>query len=403
MKICLVSREYPDELRGGIGSYTAGMAKALAQAGHEIHVVARSPERARVYEDGGVRVHKIAPRALRIPILGRYLANLLYSAALDRYLVRLARTHAIEIVEAPDFGAEAFFYALRPRRPTALAVRLHTPLKIVQAVNGVAPGALGRRLIATVERMERSAILRSDAVSCPSRALTSLCRAQLALGDRDIRIYPNPVDTGYFCPLPEDDGAAREKTVLYAGQLTPRKGVDVFSQVIPLVLRDHPDATFLLVGADRGPGGPGAMAERILTGLGPRARARVRFLGEQRWDMLRDLYRRASVCVFPSRFENFPQVCLEAMACGAPVVGSACGGMAEIIEDGVSGLLARPGDAGAIGEHISRCLWRDPREMRAAARRRVLEIASLPVVADLALDFYGSLQHKQRGRAGRIL
>jgi len=389
MKICLVSQEYPDEIRGGIGSYTAGMAKALAGSGNEVHVLARSLDKPGTYRDGEVVIHKIAPGLLRHAWVRRYFGNLVHSVCVAIRLNRLIRDVGIQVVEVPEFAAEGFIYSLQPFRPAPLTVRLHTPLKIVDQVNNTQHSWGGRIYIGFLCWMERTGILRADAVTSPSFAMAEACRATLRLGKLPIHVFPNPVDTEYFTPGGERaSGDALPPTILYTGQLGMRKGVDVFRDVIPEVLKTHPHAQFVFVGSDQGYNKNKTMREHILERLTEDQRQRALFLGLRPWHELRDLYRSAQVCVFPSRFENFPQVCLEAMACACAVVGSTSGGMAEIISDGVDGFLAEPGDAKTISARIRQCLDGDMAALRKAAKNRVAEYCRLPVVADHALAVF---------------
>lgn len=69
-------------------------------------------------------------------------------------------------------------------------------------------------------------------------------------------------------------------------------------------------------------------------------------------DRLPAEYRNAAVCVIPSLYENFPNTCIEAMACGYAVVASAVGGIPEIITHGVDGLLVAPGRPDALAAAI---------------------------------------------------
>jgi glycosyltransferase involved in cell wall biosynthesis len=80
------------------------------------------------------------------------------------------------------------------------------------------------------------------------------------------------------------------------------------------------------------------------------------------------------VFVMPSYYETFGISCLEAMAFGLPVVATRAGGLPEVVEDGVTGLLVPPGDTHALAEAIGRLL-RDPdlrRRLGEAGRERVL-------------------------------
>ena len=79
-----------------------------------------------------------------------------------------------------------------------------------------------------------------------------------------------------------------------------------------------------------------------------------------------------NVAVVPARHESFGLVALEALACGVPVVATTAGGLKEIVEDGESGLLVPPGDAGALARALQALLTDEPLRQRLAegARRR---------------------------------
>jgi glycosyltransferase involved in cell wall biosynthesis len=90
-------------------------------------------------------------------------------------------------------------------------------------------------------------------------------------------------------------------------------------------------------------------------------------------------YAAVDICVFPSVWENFPNVCLEAMSAGRAIVASSAGGMAEMLEGGVHGILIPPCNPKVIAEGVIRLLR--SRELRqalgASARQRVLSAYSL--------------------------
>lgn len=88
---------------------------------------------------------------------------------------------------------------------------------------------------------------------------------------------------------------------------------------------------------------------------------------------LQDLYARMSILVHPSLSEGLPNVILEGMACGVPVIATAVGGCPEVVVDGVTGILVRPNDCQALGRAISELLvsTRRRRTMAAAARDHV--------------------------------
>jgi glycosyltransferase involved in cell wall biosynthesis len=126
--------------------------------------------------------------------------------------------------------------------------------------------------------------------------------------------------------------------VLYAGRLSREKGVD-------LLLRSTPPGLRLVVAGD----GPERAALRSLAGPS------VEFVGEVPAGDMPPLLRNASALVVPSRcYESQGRIVLEAFAAGVPVVASRIGGLPEVVENGVNGLLVEPNDADAWRAALSR-------------------------------------------------
>ena len=137
---------------------------------------------------------------------------------------------------------------------------------------------------------------------------------------------------------------------LYVGRLSPEKGVETLLEAARLV----PDIPLVIAGA--GPLTPLAEAA---------ASDGVTYLGHVATERAVDLRRRALFTLMPSEcYEGQPYGALESMAAGTPLVASRLGGLAEITEDGVSGILVPPGDPRALATAMSE-LWAD--KPRAAA------------------------------------
>ena len=129
-------------------------------------------------------------------------------------------------------------------------------------------------------------------------------------------------------------------------------------------------------------------------------RRRIAFHGEVDEARLRGFYQACDVVVAPSRFESFGLVAVEAMMAGKPVVGSRTGGMIEVIEDGVTGLLAAPGDVRSL-EHCLERLVLDVdlrRRLGAAGRRRYETLFRPDAMVRLLVDF---MAERADARAGR--
>lgn len=390
LRICLVSREYADEIVGGIGTYTRNMAYALAAEGHSVWVVSEGVKEAREYLDGQVQVIKIAPRFLKTPFVQKYALGPVFSWEVARVLKRLINTVGLDIVEAPEYMAPALVFQLLRRRRVPVVIRLHTGIKVLSQINGGANSLAGRVYLYLLSRLERHSILRADLITSPSEAMAARTREALFL-KIPVSVYPNPIDAEIFVP-PASESDRDPDLVLYTGQLTPRKGILVFSEVIPAVLKERPGTKFMFVGNDSGgPPGFGSMKEAVLSGISTEHQRQVMFPGRLPWVELIKIYQGTRVCVFPSVFECFGGVVIEAMSCGCTVIGSSSGGMAEIIRNGIDGFHMQPDDAAGIAERILWCLDNDLVAMGKEARKRVENTYSFKAVARQSVHCFESL------------
>jgi D-inositol-3-phosphate glycosyltransferase len=175
-------------------------------------------------------------------------------------------------------------------------------------------------------------------------------------------------------------GLDGRRVVLFAGRLEPLKGAATLLEAVASLTAQpgFTDLALLVVGDDSGDGAAsparqGGERRRLeLYAEGTGLRERVRFLGAISQERLGDYYALADVCVVPSRTESFGLVALEAQALGTPVVAAAVGGLREIVEDGVTGLLVEGRNPERYAEAIAAVLG-DPRrrdDMSEAAKRR---------------------------------
>jgi glycosyltransferase involved in cell wall biosynthesis len=173
-------------------------------------------------------------------------------------------------------------------------------------------------------------------------------------------------------------------------RLDPEKGHDVLLDAMQRLTARRPDARLLIAG--RAAVDPAArhaaLYHRIeCLGLG----AAVRLVGFRR--DIPQLLAAADVCVLPAAAEACGRVLLEAMAMAKPVVATASGGTPEIVQDGVTGLLVPPGDAGAVASALE-TLLRDPGRagsMGAAARHRAVAHFSIETHAEKTMRVYAEI------------
>jgi glycosyltransferase involved in cell wall biosynthesis len=175
---------------------------------------------------------------------------------------------------------------------------------------------------------------------CPSRVLRDNIMGNL----KDIQAIHVP-NFAYLSPtLP--DRTPGEKLV-YAGRLSPEKGLDVLLRAIPSILQKHPRLVLTVVGD-----GP---ERKFLEGLGARLEIqdRLQFTGSLSKDRVSRIIKEADLAVLPSLwFENGPLFALEALAVGTPLIASRVGGLPELIHDGREGFLFERGQAGDLADRI---------------------------------------------------
>jgi glycosyltransferase involved in cell wall biosynthesis len=385
MKICIVSQEFPAETgHGGIGVYAHNLSRALKRCGHDVAVISATYDNREKWEDvDGVRVLRLPLSAPKI-ITQRTVNDLItYSKKVRGAVMGLFGGKGPDIVEFPEFGAEGHAFLCNGGSPVPSVVRLHTPLYHVFKYD---ERAWTPRTLAMSE-LEKDVIRKAPFLSSPSCSLARIVAGDLGLSAENIRILPYPVDCEKFSP----GGTEDEMTVLRVGRLQRFKGTHVLIQAVPEILRMFPRARFVFAGRDTLSGPNGASyKEWMLGGLDREYWSNLEFLDSVAFDEMPALYRRCAMSAAPSLYDNFPNVCLEAMACGKPLVASAVGGIPEMVKDGETGLLVPPSDPSALAGAICRLLGDERLRARlgASARKSMLADYEPSVIARRMVELY---------------
>ena len=224
-----------------------------------------------------------------------------------------------------------------------------------------------------------------------------------------IGIIPPGVDLSHFYPIPEDEAKEVigippcDQVLLYVGRIEPLKGIDTLIEAIAHMRRndDAEELSFCLavIGGDPDstPENQTAEMKRLkdlchLHGLDDL----VTFLGKRDQDLLPYYYSAAEAVVVPSHYESFGMVALEAMACGTPVVASQVGGLAYLVQDGVTGYTVPSSDVEALAGRLSDLIrdksLRDQLGEQAAA---LAQEFSWEIIARQIRDLYQELFSKQ--------
>jgi glycogen(starch) synthase len=393
VKLVLVTRFYPpDTGGGGIAAYARYVALGLLRRGHQVLVVSQLAPRSQPFQVvEGVPVHRITAnftsyRWTRLPIIGRhvrFLRDILYAWRVRQTLSNLARAQIPDVVEYADIDAEGLFHP----NICPYVVKLHTPHQVLRPYYTSREVPYAQR---GIELLEARTIRQADGISSPSHYLANKVAQLYRLNEKSIRWVPNPIDTDFFSPCAES-GSGNPLAVLYVGRLEPLKGAMVFAAAIPAIARAVSNSRFIFLGADRASSSGGSQKQELEAFFEKEGlRDRVQFYGHAEPNVFRDFYRRATVCVVPSLFENCPYTLLEAMACGLPAVVSRAGGMTEMVDDGRTGVLFETGNADALAEATIALLQSPARRnsLGDAARQFVLKKYSLLVGAEATEQFY---------------
>jgi glycosyltransferase involved in cell wall biosynthesis len=295
----------------------------------DLRVLARAAERNGGGEDARFRLARpLRPRALD--------GAAFYVTLPFRIARELRRSRPDAVMTQSPYEAAAALAARRVARTgTRVVVELHGDWRTATRLYG---SRLRRLLEPVTEPVARAALRRADVVRTISGYTTDLIRP---LGREPAAVFPAYVDLSAFlerppAPLPD------RPVVLFVGVLERYKGVDVLAEAWPRVLERNPEASLRVVG-------DGPLAATIEQ-LGVRCdRSLSSFEVARAFD-------ESSVLVLPSRSEGLPRIVIEAFCRGRAVVGTRVGGIPDIVEDGVSGLLVGPEDPAGLADALARCL-----------------------------------------------
>ena len=360
LRICLVSKEYPPEGRGGIANYVHLLAHGLVEAGHDVTVLSgpvadESSSPASKATSPSPRLHRVPDYRIPVPSplrrKGPGLWDLIErSWTVDRTIARLEGLQGpFDVVEMPNVGAEALFFCLHSRAP--LVIRLSTPLKLSHQFRGVPSTRIGFPLHVFLESFP---VHRADLVIANSRFNAETC-----VGIYNIRVSELPViHLGVEIPqIRPPLTLANEKTVrvLYVGRLHRRKGIHYLLRAIPLVVEKMPHVHFTIVGQDTRESPVESAVnlentERITyeesfkTTTALSVQSSTTFLGHVDQATLKKHYAECDILVAPSLSESFGLMYAEAMAYGKPVVALRAGAAPEVVVHRETGLLVDPND-----------------------------------------------------------
>ncbi len=387
--ICLITKDYPSNVPGGIPRAVQMQAHMLAAAGVEVHVITRSSSgAAQVREDAGVVVHEIPEPGIAVPGGLGYLEIPIWSFVSAAKFAELDATERFDIVETPDYRGEALHLAPRPE--TALIVWLHSTMMVVWNCE---PGYVRTPADDAWHALEMAALERADLLLAPSQLLLDTTAGFLGDRMRPVELMPYLFDSAQFPSQRRDrgDGPLR---VLFYGRLEARKNPELALHAVAAARAQGLDAELTMLGRNNG-----NYVEQVLGPLQAElGLPDVNYISHSDVDALRAVLAHTDVAILASRFDNSPLTIFESLSSGVPVITSDRVGTASWIEP-ENGLLTLPiDDPVEFGRRAAKAMA-DPVWMasgpRAAARMR--EKFDPEGVTEKLLECYGRLM-QTRGR-----
>jgi glycosyltransferase involved in cell wall biosynthesis len=312
------------------------LARALSSRGHAVQVVGLSDKNEEFW-DGSIKVTMLQSSGIR------FIGNLISRLRLRSWLTSQARRGLIDIVEVPDYlGLLPFGIPGCP-----VIVRLHiSTTAIYREANLKIPKGIN---------FYESRTLSSNPswIGVSQYILDSTKEIFGLIPKYEAKIY-NPVPS--VPPEIPDIQDLPDKFILYAGQVSRRKGAVVLAEAAKELLPNRPDLHLFYVGGEIVQPGMKSINEQTREILGPKLSERVHFIGWVERERVLSYMKKAAVFAFPSKLEALGLVVLEAMQCGTPVVCTSMPPGTELVEDGVTGLLADPTLPRDFAEKMARIL-----------------------------------------------
>jgi D-inositol-3-phosphate glycosyltransferase len=249
---------------------------------------------------------------------------------------------------------------------------------------------------------ERDVLRISDRIISPTLAEFAQLQWLYQADTSKIVVIPPGVDLSRFYPIPTDEAKefigmqSKDLMLLFVGRIEPLKGVDTLIRALALmhdhgVIERHP-LCLSIIGGDPEVS-ENQMSEEMIRlkelslnyGLGDM----ITFLGKRSQDTLQYYYSAAEVVVVPSQYESFGMVALEAMACGTPVVASQVGGLAFLVQDGITGYYVPSDDPEALSARLVDLIEQpELREQMGARAAAHAQGYSLQTLADKIVQVY---------------
>ena len=382
MRVLMLSWEYPPRIVGGIARHVYDLSRALAAGGTSVDVITCEHADAPAEEtDGNLRVFRVPAAQGDDFVHWVHNLNVSMEAKADEIL-GLAGTSEPTVIHAHDWLAGFAGKNLKHKHKLPLVGTIH-------ATEHGRNHGIHTDLQRYIHGVEWELCYESWRVICCSHYMKEEINSVLAAPVDKMDVIANGVDPRKFdiefdkAEFREWFAKPNERLIFFVGRMVPEKGVQVLIQSLPEILPAYNDVKVVVVG-----GGDRAHLVKLAEELG--VSDRVVFTGYIDDETLVKLYNVIDVAVYPSLYEPFGIVALEAMVAGVPVVVTEVGGLREVVDHGINGLTTWADNPDSLAWAILRIL-KNPysaRQMVRNAKRKVEEQFNWELIASQTLGTY---------------
>ncbi|MFP7297630.1 glycosyltransferase family 4 protein [Neobacillus niacini] len=340
LKILILSWEYPPNIVGGLSRHVNGLSIHLAQLGHEVHVITAGNGGLSAYEEvDGVHVHRVVPINHHDNNFLSWIAGL--NLAMSYKGVKLAEDIKFDIVHAHDWLVGTSALTLKEELSLPLLTTIH-------ATEHGRNNGIHTDMQQFIHNKEKKLMLESDQIIVCSTYMRDELSAIFQLSEKKMEIIPNgiepnavKVNSKEIYPFIKD-----RKYVFSVGRMVKEKGFETIIEAAQLAKERCRNLYFVIAGK-------GPMLERYRKMVSERHLDHfVAFIGYISDRERNTLLVNSEIAVFPSLYEPFGIVALEAMVLSKPTIVSDTGGLKGIIRHQQTGLLMNPGDAESLLSNI---------------------------------------------------
>jgi glycosyltransferase involved in cell wall biosynthesis len=349
LTVLMLSWEFPPRIIGGISSHVHDLSMALARRNVTVHVVTcdfpGAPENEQI---GRVNVHRFNSKIPSPSFLGWIFS--MNQAMADKAIdVINDNNEQVDVIHAHDWLVTEAAVKVRNAFSKPLVSTIH-------ATEMGRRGGIHNDYQRTINEVERHLIDQSYEVICCSDYMANQIYSAFNVQSERLHVIPNGVNVAKFAgkvstlPIKRRYAKNGERIVCFVGRLVHEKGVHVLIGAIPKVLEAIPNVNFVIVGE----GGMKDYLAKEAWNFG--VADHVFFTGFVDEETLISIYRASDAAVFPSLYEPFGITALEAMASRTPVIVTATGGLAEIVQHEKTGIKVYVDNSDSLAWGILRVL-----------------------------------------------